>query len=97
MKWYNYRQNNSGGYFKPPAIHVSIEAPALDIAQTIALRHGVSIYDSDYCECCGLRWKEPKESDKPAEPTQLEYEFSTDKAPALLTVTWAETLEYEDK
>jgi len=57
--YYLYRQNNSRGYFKPPAIHVFIEAENEDEANQKFLSIPGCYFDPDChfdCECCGTRW-----------------------------------------
>ena len=59
MKWFCYRQANSGGYFIEPAIYVAVQAENHDQANEIALKHGV-YFDGTLtgrdCQCCGNRW-----------------------------------------
>ena len=58
MKFYEFRQNNSGGSFSGPAIAVYIEANNSDEADRIAQTKGI-YFDDDYeidCDCCGTRW-----------------------------------------
>ena len=56
--FYVYRQNNSGGSFRPPAINVIVEASSAVEADSIA--EGVGIYfdgrPGDCISCCGYRW-----------------------------------------
>lgn len=56
LKWFHFRQNNSGGSFvvdKNVSHHVFIQAA--NAADTIAV--GEKFFDnSDSCECCGERW-----------------------------------------
>lgn len=51
--FYNYPQNNSGGYLVPPAQEIIIEADSAEEANRI-------FYDLDldhvFCSCCGERW-----------------------------------------
>lgn len=59
MPFFNYRQNNSGGSFADPAIHVYIEAENPAEADYIAVNHGVyfnGVEKEMDCDCCGDRW-----------------------------------------
>lgn len=56
--FYNYHQNNSGGFFKGPAI-VIVEADSHEEADEIAQENGVyfdGVSKGIDCECCGSRW-----------------------------------------
>lgn len=57
-QFYTYEQNNSGGFWKAPAISVVVEASSEDEADTIAKQSGVYFFDEhDDCpDCCGSRW-----------------------------------------
>ena len=58
-KWYAFRQNNSGGFWRGPAINVVIEAANPSDANIIAMRHGIyfdGIEKGFDCACCGDRW-----------------------------------------
>lgn len=64
MKFFNYRQNNSGGSFildEDIRIQVIVEAESAEEADRLAESHGVYFdgcatgYD---CSCCGDRWSE---------------------------------------
>lgn len=57
-KFYEYDQNNSGGFWKLPAISVIIEASSPEEANKIAQENGVYFDDKwDDCpSCCGSRW-----------------------------------------
>jgi len=54
-----FRQNNSGGFFIPPAKFVIVEADNAKEANAIALEHGVYfngvVLEID-CACCGDRF-----------------------------------------
>lgn len=59
MAWFLYRQNNSGGIFDEPAVHVYVEAD--DTVEADRRAEELGIYfngvESGYdCECCGDRW-----------------------------------------
>jgi len=69
MKYYTFRQNNSGGSFvtnEEVAHFVIIEAPDARLANSIAQEFGI-YFDgcSSYqdCSCCGDRWYRADESD----------------------------------
>ena len=54
-----YRQNNSRGYFRKPAVNVFIEAETSDEADRIFLTIDGCYFDPhcDFdCPCCGDRW-----------------------------------------
>lgn len=58
MTLYLYDQNNSGGFFTPPAIMVVVDADSPEEADSIALENEI-YFDTDYgvdCSCCGVRW-----------------------------------------
>lgn len=59
--FYQFDQNNSGGSFSDPAIHVFVEADSAEEANSQAQLHGLSFDMSDSCECCGPRWSEVSE------------------------------------
>lgn len=77
--FFEIRQNNSGGSFDKPAVHVIIEAPDKETACKRTQPHFTMCGDSgryaDYddcgcCPCCGHRWSEPW-TDKPEDPQEL--------------------------
>lgn len=56
MKWFTFRQNNSGGYFEEDdnvCEIVSIQAETANDAVRFAKR---IMNNDNYCECCGERW-----------------------------------------
>lgn len=55
MKWYVYRQNNSGGYYAGPSEMVIVRADDMVQANALATMAGVDP-DAPYCDCCGRRW-----------------------------------------
>lgn len=69
-KFYNFNQNNSGGYFDDDenvSQFVIIEAHSPKEANTIAETMGIYFDGCDKgvdCECCGDRWGELDEYDK---------------------------------
>ena len=72
MKWYLFNQNNSGGYFTPPAQYLWIEAENENEAERIAEEvFGVYYFGVDAgldCPCCGDRWDGCEEYDEPFFP-----------------------------
>lgn len=62
--YYPFRQNNSRGYFKPPAINVFIEASSAEEANAKFLTLDGCYFDPNCdfdCECCGSRWSTAEE------------------------------------
>lgn len=56
MQVFHFRQNNSGAIWRPPAVHVFIEAEDQDTAEAWAEDIGIIFGWHDSCECCGPRW-----------------------------------------
>ena len=69
MKFYHFRQNNSGGIFDVDdklCASLYIEAENEEDAIQKAFDMGVyfdGVEDGHDCECCGDRWYEPDEED----------------------------------
>ena len=59
-KYYTFKQNNSFGVFKPPAIFLIVEADDEDEAIHIAEDHGAYFDGVGDCPCCGNRWYSPE-------------------------------------
>lgn len=59
--FYVYRQNNSGGSFRTPAISVIVEADNATEADTIAETVGIYFDGAGDCSCCGNRWDNAEE------------------------------------
>lgn len=62
LKWFRYRQNNSGGYFTEPARKVYIQAQDENDANDIAEENGLYFNGCESgsdCDCCGDRWGYP--------------------------------------
>lgn len=60
--WFEFSQNNSGGYFTLPGHHVFILANSEEEAwDTLRAQPG---YTDSYCACCGERWYSPYKHDK---------------------------------
>ena len=69
--FYSFRQNNSFGIWKDPALWVIVEADSPNEANQIAQGHGVyfrGCEDDIDCPCCGDRWSEVYEGDAMEEP-----------------------------
>ena len=60
MKWFEFRQNNSGGSFdESVGEYVFVQANSAEEANSIAETHGVyfnGCENGSDCECCGDRW-----------------------------------------
>jgi hypothetical protein len=59
MKFFTFRQNNSGGFFLGPAQYVIIQAVDADQADNLALDVGLyfnGVVGNQDCDCCGDRW-----------------------------------------
>jgi hypothetical protein len=76
---FTFRQNNSGGNFQAPAVHVMVEASTVENAIKLTEPHftlcGESGTYAEYdscgcCPCCGHRWSKPW-SDKPEDIKEL--------------------------
>jgi len=59
MKWFDYRQNNSGGSFVGPQ-NVVVQATSSHMADAAAVEFGGVYFDGCAdevdCPCCGDRW-----------------------------------------
>lgn len=72
MPWFEFHQNNSGGYHTGPAISVIVEAPNADTANAIVQLHDVyfdGCADGRDCDCCGDRWSTLWREDGDAVPS----------------------------
>jgi hypothetical protein len=93
--FYEYGQNNSGGRFIEPALHVIIEADSTEEADSIAESKGLyfnGCEDGRDCDCCGDRWSpswskgdaEPMIYGKPASEYKDDWGFAkADKVPVV--------------
>ena len=65
MTYYMFRQNNSGGLFRTPAINVIVEASSKDEANYLATEYS-DVYFGGVgdCSCCGDRWSPLDEWDE---------------------------------
>lgn len=86
-KWFNFRQNNSGGIFRDPAINVWVEARDAEEANKRAASIGLYFDGDGDCSCCGNRWHEQWSDDRgedacPAvlSPNRSEDGYSTEDA-----------------
>jgi len=57
MNTYKFVQNNSGGYYVGPAEFV-VRAESVDSAWAALKKQ--EWFTTDFCECCGERWYNPK-------------------------------------
>lgn len=86
-KFYSFGQNNSGGFWKDPAIQLIIEASSYSEAEKIAYDYGVYFNGCDEgidCECCGDRWStswNEEGFDKPGVYTSGDWEEHRRRAP----------------
>ena len=65
LRWWHYRQNNSGGSFTGPAINVYVQAETRKQANKLAKEQGLYWHGCQKgkdCSCCGDRWTK-KEKD----------------------------------
>lgn len=64
LKWFRFRQNNSGGYFISDDM-VCEEVFIQDVSAEHAVIRANAIFAdrSEYCECCGERWSTEYVSD----------------------------------
>jgi hypothetical protein len=94
LRWYEFRQNNSGGSFvmdDEVSIHVFIQAESADAANQKAEKVGIyfdGCEDGSDCSCCGDRWyraDDPLDSFKtyPWRGEPKEYDNISDYAQAL--------------
>jgi hypothetical protein len=59
--YYRFRQNNSGGYLREPALNVYVEASSEQEALNAFTQIDGCYFDPEYkrdCRCCGNRWDE---------------------------------------
>lgn len=76
-KFYEFRQNNTGGSFVISelaglTVHVIIEADNADEANSIAEKKGIyfdGCYSGNDCPCCGDRWYMVCEDDGSVKPS----------------------------
>jgi hypothetical protein len=71
--FYKFSQNNSGGVFLGPAIHVFVEADSPEEANDIAGWHGIYFDDDGEidCDCCGSRWFRVGDWDTPRDEDSI--------------------------
>ena len=96
--FYNFRQNNSGGRWRDPAIEVIVEADDEAHADFIAEQYCEVYFDgSGDCRCCGNRWSSHHNDDGKESPflygsVTIEeyfkdrslYNFSEEKIPQIM-------------
>jgi len=71
MKFYTYRQNNSGGGFNGPAVYVIVEAANCYDANRKAEENGLYFDGRGDCDCCGKRWSEAFGDDEGTETPEI--------------------------
>ena len=76
MNTYKFVQNNSGGYYVGPAEFV-VRAESVDSAWAELKKQ--EWFTTDFCECCGERWYDPKLLE-PIKETSMTYEQLQKKA-----------------
>ena len=59
MKWWTFKQNNSGGSWRGPAIFVCVQANSEHVAVAMAEEQGCYFDGEGDCPCCGNRWSYP--------------------------------------
>lgn len=75
LRWFTFRQNNSGGRFKVDDsvdVYVIVQAYTADEANTIAEDIGIyfnGVDDDRDCPCCGDRWYRASDSEGDDVPT----------------------------
>ena len=85
-KFYNYNQNNSGGYFKEDkdrGIGKNVWIEADDVIQANAIAESIGLYwdgvdIGEDCSCCGDRWTKLNENDKGQDEPDKEGYYSED-------------------
>jgi hypothetical protein len=91
-QYWEYAQNNSGGFWKLPAITVWVEADTEAEADSIAKENGVyfsyfSGKEGDCLECCGPRWSSAYWASQPAEPSSSDLAWAKESGiPAQLII-----------
>ena len=78
MKWFKFRQNNSGGSFVGTPL-VFIKAYNAEHANDIAQGQGIyfnGVADGIDCGCCGDRWFPVNDNDAQAQPSSYGYDGS---------------------
>ena len=57
LKWFNFNQNNSGGYYiENDEVGFDVYIQAVDAKTAIRKAEHVFSGHSEYCDCCGGRW-----------------------------------------
>ena len=87
-KFYQYRQNNSGGKFRGPAINVIVEAHSSEDANMRAEQFGLYFSGCDTgqdCDCCGNRWSDSAYNDCKDEPCIYDTPIAQFEVDAYLT------------
>lgn len=69
LKWWGFKQNNSGGYFiQNGAVDELVFIQARSFAEAMNISNKIFEDNSDYCECCGPRWSISDEKEGSLEP-----------------------------
>lgn len=79
--FYTFNQNNSGGYFKPPAQYVIVEASSAKEANQIAEDNGLyfnGVENGIDCHCCGDRWWRRIDKDATKSPMIYDIDATSD-------------------
>jgi hypothetical protein len=77
LKWFTFRQNNSGGRFTvDDDVDVNVIIQANDAAEANELAQRVGIYfngvnDGIDCECCGDRWSTMWDNDRGTDEPEI--------------------------
>ena len=72
LLWYTYSQNNSGGHF----VEDENQGPTVSIQATSSVEawaKAKSMFDFDYCECCGERWFDSYYDDEKGDEVPMRY------------------------
>lgn len=89
LKWYHYRQNNSGGSFIGP-VDVWVQATTPEQADKIATSKGPVYFDGCDnemdCVCCGDRWFRASEYDAEDRPVYFQFKWQGADEDVVLTV-----------
>jgi hypothetical protein len=74
LRWFSYRQNNSGGFLDGPAQYVYIQAKNENEADGIAELNGLyfnGVEKGTDCDCCGDRWSYAWEEHREFDPRTI--------------------------
>ena len=69
--WYEFDQNNSGGYYEQDDLVAAVVyVQAMNARQANEIFDELSSHARDFCDCCGERWSYVDHSDGFEEPTR---------------------------